>query len=1214
MSARGAYEYLDNFSAYADQEHPGDWMVERHTDRVHRHGWVENGTYHILCWGNKHIPLTPPLQDFTLTFQCRGDVGADGAGCYVFFRYDSFRRSGYYVKRQWTSAGGQTLWGVCGSDGDELLATQSDKGPQALRPVHEWNDIRLVVCGNSFTVFHNNVPVARFKDTRSRYPGAGSIAFDREHPVAENNGVRGPFFLRRVCLQSKKAPAPARLWKPFRILFPADHNGIVSPVYYRVEAVAYANHVQITTRLTGGPAGREDRDAVLLRYRSTGIMRWQNERLLNPYLRLESPGGGALGTYYLFRGAVGLKEHWDRFAPGLPPADIEYPVERIIRLPSLPANANVFIGYDFYEAEERNWMKGGPTEAWIDPVRGRVIASGAPLKAADVFLDIRSPSNKAICSLIPAHEPRRAQALAFARTNHYFMERERVCFTALVRHRLTDLAWNDCQAEWALEDVFRRALKPAQPCRLHVAGDAPARCWRKRLGVQTLASAALMPGSLPVGVYHLVVRVRCGARVLAETRRAFEIMPADPAGPSPAAASGLPELLFYESSDFTSAADPFDPWMGRAVDEGHYVTHNGFRASFAEANRTWSLVHLYRRKWWLLLSGKLCDPEDHAELVRHADLIYAGRLVSRPDLWQLHVYRRPESPQAYAGVFDALLAFLQSPAVAARGDARLNIGDIRKAGALSGTQFVALFENHWKTWLEFFNRWYMQNYVPQTAACMRAIKADGQWGWFGPYPPYGSVYKSTWFPHYMGRALRSGWTRLFNGPMRFESYACVCGYPIQRDVFQLAAMKLEAPDMRLYPEIYSLTGIPVDFHVLLGSPPYSRAYPPAACFRKRFFEYAYAAAWLGAKGFEFWNDNGFEPKHWDRDQFAEFLSAWSVIRHVRPKKPLRTTAFIYSQRVCQEHPDTLERYLQRYRHDGKGPSYFCDIYNTAEECVAFAYEQARIDGQCAGFIAALEMIDKLSAEDVHTLVLPPLVGLTDADRDKIRKAHAAGISLLAFESVPGLEDLFGVAPLKEAVALSGIRLKAGIGRSAPWSEIKDARESMRHSLCRAAYRCKGAKTILEGLDGRGRAVAPALVMHRTRWGFTALFTVPPTVVWRETGDSVGYGKASMSHLINRATALVLRTIGRPQVETTAGKLIGFRDTRGLAHIVVEEDNHPDAAAQIEPEITIRLSGATPDRIQCDRPFEIVAGKPSCVRLRVPLRPHDCAMITVDDRR
>ncbi len=1201
------YVFTDNFAACPERAHPGDWLVERHSDRAHQHGWVENGAYHILCWGNKHLPLTPPLRDFTLSWQCRGDAGASGAGCYVFFRYDSDRQAGYYIKRQWSAAGGATLFGVCDAAGDQLLATQTDPTPRA---VHAWTELRLEVRGNVFTVFQDQAPVGCCQDERARFSAPGSIAFDRDRST--ENGARGPFWLRQVCIRAQAAPAPARRWRPVRIKFPMEHNGIVSPIYYHLEALAYANHVQITARLTGGPAERSD--PVLLRYRGPASLRWQNERLINPFLRLERPGGGCLGVHYLFRGAVGLKEHWDRRAPGLPPADIECPVERIVRLPRLPEHANVFIGYEYYEAEERNWMKGGPTEAWVDPLSGRVLASGAPLRTAEVFLDIRSPANKAVCRMIPARAPRQAQALAFARANHYFLEDERARFAILARHRLADDCADGVRAEWVLEDACRQPLQPPRSCALRPAGDAAARRWRRGLGARTLVSAPWTPGVLPVGVYHAVARLRRGAHVLAEIRRAFEIMPRDPSAPAPPQASGLPELLFYESSDFVSAADPFDPWLGRAVDEGHYVGHNGFPAPFAEKHRAWTLLHLYRRKWWLWLIGAQSAPEDHPDLVRHADLLYAMALLGRFDLWQLRAYQRSATPQRRLEVFDALLEFLQGPEFAARGDPRLPADAIRAAGRLSEDQFVALVESHWKPWLEFFNRWYAQTYIPQAHARLRALRFQGAWSWFAPYPCYGSVYKSAWFPHYMGRDLQSGWTRAINGPMRLESYACVCGYPIQRDVFQLAAMKMEVPELRIYPEIYSLTGIPADFHVMLGSPPYARAYPPARCFRKRFFEYAYAAVWFGARGFEFWRDNGFQPKHWDRDQFAEFLSAWAVIRRVRPQKPLRTAAFVYSRRACREHPDTLDRYRRRYLRDGKAPVFFGDIYNTAEECVAFAYEQARMDSQCAGFIVDLEQLGRLAAANVHTLVLPPLAGLRDADRAAICKAHAAGMSLVAFETVPGLEDLFGVAPLRRAVTLRGLRVNPAAARAAPWAELREMRETIGHDRCRAAYQCRGAQALIEGLDARGRPRAPALVMHRTRWGRTALFTIAPTDVRRETGDVViSYGKASLSRLMNRAMALVLRQVGRPEVEATAGKLIGFRDTDGRARIVIAEDRHPEEAAAIAPEITIRLRGAAPARIRCDRAFETIAAAPGVVRLRVPLGPHDCAMLTVDDR-
>ncbi|MGI6088309.1 MAG: family 16 glycoside hydrolase [Kiritimatiellia bacterium] len=1205
------YEYRDTFAACCERGQPDGWVVDRLTARAHQHGRVEDGAYHILCRGNRHRPLTPPLKDFELTFECRGDEGAPNAGIYVFFRYDPASRDAYYIKRLWGAVGGETHLGVCGPEADRLLSVQKDSRQEGIPPVHLWSELRVVVQGNTVTVCQNGIEVAVFNVPGLRRARPGSVAFDRDKPCEGGVGARGSFFIRKVCLRAKRVAAPTPLWKCFSVEFPSEHNGIVSPICYHLEAVAYPSHCEITVRLTGGPAARHD--PLLLPNPSSRGRRWQNEHLTNPYLRLEQPGGGAIGIYYLFRGVVGLKTNWDRNAPGMRPADVDYPVERIIRLPVLPADANVFVGYEYYEAEERQWMKGGPAEAWVDPGQGRMLASGARWPENGLELEIESAPDKAIVRRIPASEPRRAQALAFARGNHYFLERERIRFWIRIRHRLSEAVAGALTADWILEDVFRQPLTQPQPCQLRGCADAEARRWRQRLGVQTLISGVVCPGRLDVGVYHLVARVCCNGRVLAEVRRAFEVLSLNPAVPAPPQASGLPELCFYESSDFHSAADVFDPWTGRNVDEGHYVSHSGFPMTFAGPHRAWDLVRLYRRKWWCWLISNV-EPETLREVACQADLLYSAKLLKRFDLWHPSAYRKLPTPPDEPGVIEALLAFLEQPDSPARGDARLDVEAIRREGRLSDDGFEALTERYWKSWLEFVNRWYAQVYMPYTYARMRALNPTCEWGEFGPYPPYGSVYKSAWFPHLMGRDLRSGWTQLINGPMRFESYPIVCGYPIQRDVFQLAAMKMEAPSMRLYPEIYGVTGIPGDLHVVLGSPPYAQSNPPPACYRKRFFEYAYAAAWFDGAGFHFWNDNGFQPKHWGREEFSEFLAAWSVIRRVRPRRLLRTAGFVYSREACRRQPDIVERYASRYYQDGKGPVFRCDIINTAEEGVAFAYEQARMDGQAAGFLTDWEHLDRLSARDCHTLVLPPLTELTPDERRMIQRLHAQGINLLALERVDGLESLFGVAPLTRPPILRALRVNAAAARHAPWSELRDVAEAIPHDLCRAAYRCQGARTIIEGLDTRGRPSAPILTMHRTRSGYTALFTIAPTLVRREEGDAViTYGKASLSRLINRAMALILREIGRPEVETTAGKLIAFRDTEGLARIIIAEDRHPDEGGGIQPEINIRLPRIKPDKIQCDREFEIISAQKDCVRLCLCLDRDDCAMISVDDR-
>ena len=127
-----------------------------------------------------------------------------------------------------------------------------------------------------------------------------------------------------------------------------------------------------------------------------------------------------------------------------------------------------------------------------------------------------------------------------------------------------------------------------------------------------------------------------------------------------------------------------------------------------------------------------------------------------------------------------------------------------------------------------------------------------------------------------------------------------------------------------------------------------------------------------------------------------------------------------------------------------------------------------------------------------------------------------------------------------------------------------------------------------------------------------MFCVPPTVVNRaDQKEHVQYGEECLSRLMDRAMAIVLRFLGRPQVETTAGKLIAFRDDGGRVHVIVTEDAWPDRPKRIEPRVTLHLPGIRREAISCDQPLSILDIKPCRAALRVVLDPHASAMITVD---
>ncbi len=1206
VEAEVSYDWHDDFSAYADGEHPAGWRIEEHTARAHRHGCAQQGAYALLACGNKHLPITPPLRDVVLTFDCHGDPGVTEAVVFVFFRYQPETGTGYFIKHGWTRAAALTDFGVIQGHVPHILATRAVESGFAADPAGADNHIRLEACGDSVAVYHNGVAAGVFKDTSRTLEGAGHIAFDRGRDRAAGRGV---LWLKHVRIQSSDAVERRVVWAPVSVRFPPDYNGMVSPYRFHLQASALPGCVEVTARLTGGPAER--RDPTFEGYKKA--QRWMNELLSGPYVRLETGAGRPLGTFYLHRGTVGLNARWDRQATALPPAQAECPIERTFMLPALPPDTRLFFGYDYYEAEERQVLKGGPTEVMVDPATGAVVYGGPALLTRLYHLELRSGAGTGIGARLPPDDPRYAEARAFADGNHYFYEGEPVVFSASAHCRKAGSEPPPVTLSTRLLDVFFQPMEEWREVPFSGGPDARSDGFG-RMGFDT-RSAVLDWGRRPVGVYHAALRLQRAEATVASLVRAFEVMPeAADAVPAPLA-SGLPELVCAEYFEYLSPTSAFDPWVGRAVDEYHYVSHAVFDATFARRNKIPRVVKAYRRRllaWLFPWMPDGADPESWKEWLAQVDVIYSAGLLLRFDLWRRGLYARgkdikgpPNTVPCRPRVFDCFLEFLRSPAVSNAQPGGLSADTVEARGKLTEQEFAELVERHWKPWLEWFNRWYSDTYAPAERARMQALAPHAQWGGFGPYPPYGSIYKSTYFARLMGRDLTRGWHTAWRGPLRFESYPCVCGYPVQRDVFVLASMKLEAPDMRLYPEVYGLVACPVDGHVMNGSPPYGRHRADARSFPKRFFEYAYAAVWFDGAGFRFWQDNGFQPTHWAREHFAALLSAWSTIRAVRPLKPARTTAFVYSRTACINHPDYHERRAPSYAGSPVMPD---DVFNTAEECIAFAYEQARVDGQSAGFVTELRHLCHLAPGDVDTLVLPPFSGLSDADLGMIRRCHEAGMNLMAFEEVAGLEDLFGVAPAG-AVAVGEIAVAREYRDVKPWCEVADVRERTAHPLCRVRYREHGCRAVLTGLSATGARV-PVLTLHQTASGKTALFTLPPTVVHREDGGCVHtYGSASMSRLMNRAMALVLRHLGSPAADTTAGKLMAFWDTRGALRIIVEEDAAPESAAPIEPMVTVRLGRAIRD-IECAPSGTVVTRDGGTARVRVRLEPHECALLTV----
>jgi len=361
-------------------------------------------------------------------------------------------------------------------------------------------------------------------------------------------------------------------------------------------------------------------------------------------------------------------------------------------------------------------------------------------------------------------------------------------------------------------------------------------------------------------------------------------------------------------------------------------------------------------------------------------------------------------------------------------------------------------------------------------------------------------------------------------------------------------------------------------------------------------EYVYACLWHDGENFNYWRDYGFHTRVWERERFEALLKVWGFVDKTPPKRPLKANAFVCNEDCCRNHRLHYDEY------PGNNHEAFGDLFNTAEECSAYSYEMSRAAGQNAGFVTDFDKLSTLSAADIDTLVIPPLTKICGSALNNIRRLHEQGVSLLAFEEVAGLEDLFGVIAT-DPVQVNNIKVNEKLADN-PLAELAGLTEYTEHRACVGKYRATTAEVLLD-------AEIPVLFINKTKWGKTALYNIPPTAVRRQDQfNRVANGRANISRLINESTQLVLRYLSDPAVESSEGKIIAFEDTRGTRHIIVEEDAHPFPARAIRPILTLNIPNLKAENISSRSAFTIVSKDENKVRLNLSLEPDEFAIISL----
>ncbi len=1140
------------------------WIKEQHTPDGYRDFVATEGTLKMLDAGNRLLPVVPILRDFEIKGVLDADwhVNDNQFSLYIHFDYDVHKRKGTVIGFR--------------SDGKALIVSLGND--HRLITVEKLNHLILErIISKKFVVFQvtmHNSELALFLDAEkcfsynvNRTPGLLALE-------------RGVFF-GELRMKSFEITSPDELeerpiWDKLVIPF-APINGMDNPIIWTVSAKQIGKIVQLDIELSGGVKERPLPDWISESAGDSYI-----EELQKPYLRLESPPQ-SIGLVLTSKTILLCHRPCKLFYP-LKGGEPEWPLRRRFFLNVFDYhNALLFCGYESYRNTSVNkHLAGMASETVYDCKSKKIVYYGEALESGTVAVRLKSPADKQICRAIPRSTHEYEKALYFAQENHYFHESEECTFYFEVFSRLGS-AKGELRLEYCLQNAFFQSMKSVNEVIWLDRSDTVA------ADIEKIYSSKISFGNLKPGVYHLAFRLFQGVIPLKEQTRAFEIYSSEQSGPE---ASKLPKLFCMVTENMGQDTDYFDPYKQECVDAAHYLSIAvSVMPHCVRTKRLWELYRLYKREWFLWLTNRTtrdCRLELNHDLVKNCDY-----LLSPNTLQQVSLYRL-SSRVFYRGIIlEVLLEFVQ--------EKRLDPAGVQVAisnnAVLDIDSFNQLVVKHFYSWIKFFCAGFIEM-MKVKKNNIRQINSKAKFSDYGPVAIYAASYKTAHATTYVGGLWHSKVIMdIFDGFFVFEDYPHAARYNINRGPFLMASMKRVFPKWIFYPEMYGISGnLCLDAAIScawpsIGDRPESELTLEFTV--KRVMEYVYATVWHDGKEFKYWQDYGFQTRAWERKRYEALLKAWGFIDRVKALEPLKANAFICNETCCINH----EVFYDEYAGEDWG-----DIFNTAEEAVAYAYEMSRNAGQNAGFIADFDSLESLAADTIDTLVLPPLTKVAPKDLDNIRRLHKQGVALLGFENVNGLEDLFGVKTGK-IKQLNNIEVNHNLPEN-PLLELSGLREYTEHRACKGKYLGAGADILLEG-------EIPVLFSHKTPWGKTALFNIPPSAVRRQDqSHRICYGRDNISPLINKSVQLVLRHLSRPTVETDAGKLIAFKDIMGDIHIIVEEDAHPCPATTIKPLLTVNIPGLQTRKICCDREFAIVSTTQDAVKLRLKLARDEIAILTI----
>ena len=1088
---------------------PGGWATEQNSDMPHVPAiCCGDHCIELLSAGNKFIPIIPDTGDFHVRFSFSINYdSAEQFGIIVCFRYNMLTRRGQYIRisAPYQDSTVTVEYGTTRQNLYTVIKSQSFKADS--QALNELLELELTVIGTKVEL--------AFLGKNFRFtavPGKGKIALARNH-----------FYdVLQVHSFIIEGEAPEAQGEEVSFTVPMPECMTYYPIYCDVNLRDYGNCLDATLTFRGGIP-----DSKLGEGNYHGI---RMDLLERPYLKILTQSD--TDKHVIYNDKIVL------IPPGIAPKyfygaiykKVEWPFQRRVRFIKPEGKFDLAVGFECWYHRPAPNMELNPGETVFD-TSGKVLYSGLGFSSGEnTKIELLSQPDKEIIKRLPKSDPRYERALKFAQENHYFFEKENPDFTI----RLT--SWNPIpeKVQIILEDAYFRKIKELSYTKKRRTQKIDLRSY----GILELKVER--PGGLACGVHHLRMQSLDKTLPPLEDYWAFEIMSRrKDALPAPLL-SGMPFLYNARTETRGLMTDAFDPWIGSSVNEGHYVSCS---VMLPEAFRKYKMgptIRAYQRGNFSWISTRTLDNpelEDNLDVVKESTYINVGDCNEHMNItWEWSFY---------GARFQTMIDFLRTLK-----DPYFDIPKLQalqKAGEIMPREvYIRVAENYWEKWLDFFND-YIADFFRQKLELARTVNPKVQIAQYGPFHIYCSALKGPEAIRLMGNEKV---TNDLNAFWQYEDYPSSCGYGLEHGLYHLTSCLMALPGSRIYPEIYTSSklkqGCP-DGAVFYAHPPYGIAKgqrSPNTLIRQ-IAGLVYGSGHLMEDGFHYWTKRGFQVCGCPTEWYEVLLKFWPTVLDHQPERPLRSAAYISSpdSRLANGKVILEEKELAR-------GVVILDVRTTSTEEVPLVYETAARAGLCGGFQLFDRNLEKLSASQVDTLVLPPLKGMSPKVLKKIRSLHEEGVNLLCFENVAGLEDVFSVKDTRKFETISAVR---GTDQFCP-GKIDYCDDER----CQGSYQVIDAQVLLQ-------AEIPVLTIKHNKKAAAAFFNVPPQLV-RESGlHQRCYGNNSISPLIEEAIGTLMHRFSDTGITASSGYLFACHTKENKVMVAI---TNPDDSKPMVTEITL----------------------------------------------